>query len=91
MDLSMEAVLESEGGEALRRTLHKLARKPRVLVCAPSNAAVDVVLERVMARGFVQGDGSIYKPNVVRVGAEDANVSAVVRQPNRTGRICKAL
>eukprot|EP00959_Pyramimonas_sp_CCMP1952_P131821 2756061-Pyramimonas_sp.AAC.1 len=32
-----------------------------------------------MARGFVQGDGSVYRPNVVRVGSEDANVSVVWR------------
>lgn len=43
--------------------------KPRILVCAPSNAAVDVVLGRVASSGFVQNDGLHYKPGVVRVGS----------------------
>eukprot|EP00976_Prorocentrum_cordatum_P077522 1182722-Prorocentrum_minimum.AAC.1 len=54
-DLSMDAVLETEG-EDLRRTLDKWVQKPRVLVCAPSNAAVDVLLERTRdARVYSHG------------------------------------
>jgi heme/copper-type cytochrome/quinol oxidase subunit 2 len=32
----------------LSRTLHKLVEKPRVLVCAPSNAACDVLLVHII-------------------------------------------
>jgi senataxin len=50
--------------------------KPRILVCASSNAAVDNLLERVFVRGFTQLDGaSAYRPPVVRVGASDAVVA----------------
>lgn len=37
----------------LRRTLPNLARKPRILVCAPSNAATDELLQRIMDHGFL--------------------------------------
>ena len=47
-------------------------RKPRVLVCAPSNAAIDNLLERVVKKGFIRGDGTAYRPNIIRVGADDA-------------------
>ena len=52
--------------------------KPRILVCAPSNAATDNLLERVMSRGFRKTDGAAYHPDVVRVGAADAMVSEKV-------------
>lgn len=44
-------------------------RKPKVLVCALSNAGVDVVLDRVAERGFVQNDGGQYFPPICRVGS----------------------
>ena len=50
--------------------------KPKILVCAPSNAAVDNLLERVVGRAFRNGDGGEYRPRVVRVGAADALVSS---------------
>ena len=53
-------------------------RKPRILVCAPSNAATDNLLERVMSRGFRKTDGDAYYPDVIRVGAADAMVSEKV-------------
>lgn len=37
----------------LSRTLPNLARKPRILVCAPSNAATDELLQRIMDHGFL--------------------------------------
>lgn len=43
--------------------------KPRILVCAPSNAAVDNVVAKVMSDKFVDGNGSKYSPSIVRVGA----------------------
>ena len=44
----------------------QLAAKPRLLVCAPSNAAADELLQRVMTGGFIGNDGNVYFPNVVR-------------------------
>jgi len=48
-----------------RLTLHK----PRILVVAPSNTAVDNVILRIMESGFVDGNGGKYYPNILRVGA----------------------
>lgn len=51
-------------------------QKPKILVCAPSNAATDNLLERVVSRAFTNGDGGVYRPTVIRVGAADALVSS---------------
>ncbi|KAL4419979.1 hypothetical protein ABPG75_007077 [Micractinium tetrahymenae] len=54
--------------------------KPRILVCTPSNAACDELLTRVMTDGFADGNGRIYRPNVVRVGSEKGeSVNPAVR------------
>lgn len=54
--------------------------KPRILVCAPSNAAIDNLLERVMYRGFRSlEEGRTYNPNIIRVGAQDGVVADKVR------------
>lgn len=41
----------------------------RILVCAPSNAAVDEIQKRLMEKGLVMPDGIRACPRVVRVGA----------------------
>lgn len=43
--------------------------KPRILVVAPSNVAVDNIVERIIEKGFVDGTGKVYKPSMVRVGS----------------------
>ena len=55
------------------------ARRPRLLVTAPSNAAVDELLRRVTERGFVDGGGSTYRPSVVRVGSDAAPLAPAAR------------
>ncbi|EEB07161.1 helicase sen1 [Schizosaccharomyces japonicus yFS275] len=48
--------------------------KQKILLCAPSNAAVDEVILR-LKRGFTLQDGSTYKPKLVRIGnAESVNM-----------------
>lgn len=42
--------------------------RPRVLICAQSNAAVDELVARISGEGLYSSDGSIYKPYLVRVG-----------------------
>jgi senataxin len=42
--------------------------KPRLLVCAPSNAAVDNIILKIMEDGFVDGSGQRYNPSMIRVG-----------------------
>jgi senataxin len=43
--------------------------KPRILVCAPSNAGIDNVILKIMSDKFVDGQGGKYAPSIVRVGA----------------------
>ena len=50
--------------------LNKAAEmKPRVLVCAPSNAGIDNVILKIMSDKFVDGQGGKYCPSITRVGA----------------------
>lgn len=42
--------------------------KPRLLVCATSNAAVDNVILKIMESGFKDGSGARYNPSIIRVG-----------------------
>jgi len=58
----------------LLASLNKAAKvKPRILVCAPSNAAIDNVIVKIMNDRFVDGKGSKYSPSIVRVGAGSTN------------------
>ena len=58
----------------LLASLNKAAKvKPRILVCAPSNAAIDNVIVKIMSDKFVDGKGSKYSPSIVRVGAGSTN------------------
>ena len=43
--------------------------KPRILVCAPSNAAVDNIILKIMESGFIDGSGMRYNPSMIRVGS----------------------
>jgi len=42
----------------------------KLLICAPSNAAIDEVARR-LKQGFPRPDGSVYLPKLVRIGADD--------------------
>ena len=61
-----------------RETALAMARraKPRLLVCAPSNAAIDNIILKIMEDGFVDGRGQRYNPSMIRVGVGQ---SAAVR------------
>jgi senataxin len=61
-----------------RQAALELARKakPRLLVCAPSNAAVDNIILKIMEDGFIDGQGNRYNPSMIRVGK---GISAAVR------------
>ncbi|XP_050205638.1 helicase sen1-like isoform X2 [Mercurialis annua] len=60
----------------LFRSLSKLCPKPRMLVCAPSNAATDELLSRVLDRGFIDGEMKVYRPDVARVGVDSQTRAA---------------
>lgn len=59
---------------------------PRILVCAPSNAATDELLNRVLRERFTDVHGDKYTPTVVRVGSESAQLSAEAQQVRIRGR-----
>lgn len=59
---------------SLERDLPSLAAKPRILICAPSNAAADELLQRIMDDRFADADGQLYSPNVIRIGASSERV-----------------
>lgn len=42
--------------------------KAHVLVCAPSNAALDEVVLRILQHGLLDGAGQRYDPSLVRIG-----------------------
>ena len=52
--------------------------KPRLLLCAPSNAAVDEIVLRLIG-GIRNAKGQCYQPNIVRVGRSD-NINPHVRE-----------
>ncbi|AAS52799.2 AER115Wp [Eremothecium gossypii ATCC 10895] len=54
-----------------------LLQKQKVLICAPSNAAVDELVLR-LREGLVDTDGKLFKPKLVRIGKSDA-VNAAIR------------
>ncbi|XP_052134449.1 uncharacterized protein LOC127753031 [Oryza glaberrima] len=72
---SIDEVLQSMD-QNLFRTLPKLCPKPRMLVCAPSNAATDELLARVLDRGFIDGEMKVYRPDVARVGVDSQSRAA---------------
>lgn len=45
-----------------------LVKPPRILVCAPSNAAVDEILARIVSEGFLDSTEKMFRPHVMRVG-----------------------
>ncbi|XP_058096737.1 uncharacterized ATP-dependent helicase C29A10.10c-like [Magnolia sinica] len=72
---SIDEVLQSMDNN-LFRILPKLCPKPRMLVCAPSNAATDELLARVLDRGFIDGEMKVYRPDVARVGVDSQTRAA---------------
>lgn len=87
-DGSLDSILSSMDA-SLKRILPQLSLKPRLLVCAPSNAATDELLARVLDRGFIDGELRSYKPNVARVGLDHGSPAAqavsVERRANQVG------
>eukprot|EP01041_Mallomonas_annulata_P007442 gene7442-15222_t len=86
-DLVLDAVL-GEAGLRCRQTtgehawlglVNSVAKaKPHILVTAPSNVAVDNVVQRILNDGFVDCRGSKYFPNLLRLGAgKGSHVKAV--------------
>jgi superfamily I DNA and/or RNA helicase len=52
--------------------------KPKILVCAPSNAAVDELMSRVLVQGFIDLSGHNYFPSCLRVGNIEAKLNSKI-------------
>lgn len=44
--------------------------KPRILVCTPSNAAVNTIIDGIIADGFIDNAGLRYNPSILRLARE---------------------
>ncbi|KAJ8901963.1 hypothetical protein NDN08_004165 [Rhodosorus marinus] len=68
--LSLLSVLLADSVGGSNHMFSERRKKMRVLVCAPSNAAVDEILVRVMRKGLThpEAENGFYVPSLVRVG-----------------------
>lgn len=69
-------VIKYPGESNSNQSLEQLLKKQKVLICAPSNAAVDEICLR-LKDGLYKKDGDLFRPNIVRVGRSDAVNSAI--------------
>lgn len=60
---------------------YRLIGDPRkIMICAPSNAAVDHIAKRIICEGLINGNGDIIHPKVLRVGiveTDDPDIRSV--------------
>lgn len=61
--------------------------QPRLLVCAPSNAAVDNIILKIMEDGFVNGQGRRYNLSMIRVGVGQSLAVRAVLLENKVESI----
>lgn len=60
---------------------------PRILVCAPSNAAVDNVILKILEERFMDGNGTKYSPSIIRIGSGQSSAVASVALGERVNKI----
>jgi senataxin len=71
-------------------------RNPHVLVCAPSNSALDEIVLRLLQDGVLDSSGATYTPSLVRVGVHphasvrEVTMDALVDQVSGKGRVAAA-
>ncbi|SCV02658.1 LAMI_0H01640g1_1 [Lachancea mirantina] len=63
--------------DSVSTSTEQLLQKQKVLICAPSNAAVDELVLRLKS-GIYDKNGELFSPKLVRVGRSDA-VSAAIK------------
>ncbi|CCK69072.1 DNA/RNA helicase SEN1 KNAG_0B06440 [Huiozyma naganishii CBS 8797] len=57
-------------GEKATLSLEQQLKKQKILICAPSNAAVDEICLRLKS-GVYDAHGKLFQPNLVRIGRSD--------------------
>ena len=74
----MKTIVDVKNTQSASATKVALAQaqqqKPRLLVCAPSNNAIDNVIQKIMEGGFIDGSGGRYNPSIVRIGVNQNKV-----------------
>jgi senataxin len=70
---------ESNTTQLYSQYVNATMRKPHILFCAPSNAAVDSMITNILKNSFVQLDCSHYYPSMIRVSADDAVIQDSVQ------------
>jgi senataxin len=66
-------------------------KKPRLLVCAPSNNAIDNVIQKIMENGFMDGSGLRYNPSIVRIGVGQGDAVKDVSLESKVSKILQEL
>lgn len=77
MMMAMNKTMEISMTDSKPTVLVSRVRRPRLLICAPSNSAVDEVVTRLMSWRFFDGRGRSYCPELARIGAGDKVADAV--------------
>lgn len=71
MMVAMNKTLSVSSADRSFSLIPKRVKRPRLLICAPSNSAVDEILTRLTRCKFVDGQGREYCPELARIGAGD--------------------
>jgi senataxin len=53
--------------------------KRYIMICAPSNAAIDEIITRIKKKGLIDENGNSAKPQLIRIGVLDNNPSDIVK------------
>ena len=48
--------------------LKRIKDKRKIMICAPSNAAIDHITKRIRTEGLITGEGTTVHPNILRLG-----------------------
>lgn len=54
--------------------------KKHILICAPSNCAIDEIISRILKKGLHDEDGNTFVPKIVRLGVTDKNTSEEIKK-----------
>ncbi len=86
-----QITLQSTGSSQETETLAAISAaaevKPRILVCAPSNAAVDNIILKIVQDRFLDGNGSKYSPSIIRIGSGQSSDVASVALDEKVNKI----
>jgi len=67
--MSLDAILQHVGDNMLNQSaVVSVEKRPKILVCAPSNSAVDEIITRMMESNMYDANLREYNPPIVRVG-----------------------